>query len=269
MSLQNTSHWINQNEIRQYIQSIKKYPLITKDQELELINKIKCGDQRAKHALITANLRFVIRIAKNYKNQGITFGDLISEGNLGLVKAADKFDYFGTKLKSGQEQVRFLSYAVWWIKQSILETLKVNSRLIRYPANLILDVHKSNKEPLAETTHDYTLQFPVLTSLDATSNEESFTLLDIIKDENNAKPSDRFDSENLNIEISLMRILKVLTVSERYVIIKCFGLDKEDSLTLQQIAIKLQLTKERVRQIKERGLKKLRNSSGQLLVLMS
>lgn len=269
MSLKNTSHWVNQKDIRNHITNLKKYPLITKEQELMLIERIKLGDIKAKHALVTANLRFVIKIAKNYQNQGIPFNDLISEGNLGLVKAAEKYDYFGVKLKPGQVQVRFLSYAVWWIKQSILESLQINSRLIRYPANLIADVYKSNREPLAETVHDYTLQFPSLSSLDSSSDESEFTLLEVIKDENNIIPSDISESEDINIKLSLLKILKILSTSEQFIVIKCFGLDNEEVWTLQDIATNMKLTKERVRQIKERGLKKLRASSGQLLDLIN
>lgn len=264
MSLKNTSHWINQREIQAHTIELKKYPPMSKEAELSAIERVKNGDESAKHELILANLRFVVTIAKRYQNQGLSLSDLISEGNLGLVKAAERFDYKGER----ETPVRFLSYAVHWVKQSIMECLHINSRIVRMPANVIAEVCKSNAEPLAETAHDYTLQFPTMLSFDLSVDDDGNTLHEIIKDENILSPDESLDNPTANIKASLQKILKFLKENEQFVIIKSFGLDGTDAWTLQDIADKMSLTKERVRQIKEKALKRLRSVSHNLIELL-
>ena len=133
-----TYHWIDQSEINRYLQDVRKYPILTRNEENNLIEKIKKGCQKSKDILIQSNLRFVIKMAKQYQNQGLSIGDLISEGNYGLIKAAERYDY-------NQKDVRFLSYAIWWVKQSILQSLNENSRSIRLPVNIINEMNKLRK----------------------------------------------------------------------------------------------------------------------------
>lgn len=259
----NTSHWINQSEIANYLNDIKKHKPISREDEFELIKLIKAGDPEARIKLIYSNLRFVINIAKPYQNKGLEFSDLISEGNYGLLKAAEKFDL-------NQTETRFISYAVWWIKQSIMQSLNETSRIIRLPVNRINDLYKSLKEEQKFdefTLTDNVLFVPRVETLDRTFDEEGHTMYDVIPD-SEATPADaNLNDETQNLNAALTSVLNVLTDTEKSVITRYFGLNG-DECTLQEIAEDMDLTKERVRQIKEKAIKKLRSNSYKLFELM-
>jgi RNA polymerase primary sigma factor len=262
----NTSHWIDQSEITNYLYDVRKYPVLTREQEVELIAKIKNGCQKSKKLLIYSNLRFVISMAKQYQNQGLTLSDLISEGNYGLVKAAERFNY-------DQTAVRFLSYAVWWVKQSMLQSLHENSRTIRLPVNIINEMNKLRKETPKEygdekgTPNDI-LGLPTMSYLDAPfDGDDGSSMYELIEDVNCQRPDLLFNDDNDTLLNRLKGVLNNLTDSEQYVVAKYFGLDGEP-LTLQDISDDLSLTKERVRQIKEKAIKKLRFYSKDLFELL-
>mgnify|MGYP003836800381 FL=1 len=236
-------------------------------EETELLKKIKSGDERAKEKLIYSNLRYVITVAKQYQNQGLGIDDLISEGNLGLLKAAERFNY-------DQTEVRFLSYAVWWIKQSIIQSLHDNSRMIRLPINVINDMRKANKEMqknFSEANEKSVLDgfahLPSVERLDDRYDEEGLSLYDIIEDASSPRPDNVYDNDRSNLNSALGLVLKQLTDTEKMVITRYFGLDG-DECTLQEISEDLGLTKERVRQIKEKAIKKLRFHSGGIFKLL-
>ena len=262
-----TYHWIDQSEINRYLQDVRKYPILTRNEENNLIEKIKQGCQKSKDILIQSNLRFVIKMAKQYQNQGLSIGDLISEGNYGLIKAAERYDY-------NQKDVRFLSYAIWWVKQSILQSLNENSRSIRLPVNIINEMNKLRKTAPTEfksipDSPESILNLPTIKYLDAPINgdEESYNY-DIIEDVNAHRPDLTFADDRTILDIQLKKILSHLTDSERYVAIKYFGLDGGNSLTLQDISEDMGLTKERARQIKEKAIKKLRFYSREIFELL-
>jgi RNA polymerase primary sigma factor len=259
-TLRNTANWINQKEIRAHATQLKKYRPLTREEENVLLERINNGDERAKEDLILANMRFVITVAKRYQNQGLSLNDLISEGNYGLTKAANRYDY-------KNKPVRFLSYAVWWIRQSITESLHLNSRTIRLPANVIGDAYRSSNEPLQDTAHDYTLTLPRMMSFDVSVDDDGNTLHELIADDYTKSPVHEMDNPTANIKSSLRKILSFLKANEQFVITKSFGLDGE-SWTLHDIAERMDLTKERVRQIKEKALKKLRSNSCYLIELV-
>lgn len=262
----NTSHWIDQNEIISYLVDVRRYETLSKEQEVELLVKIRNGCQKSRDKLITSNLRFVISVAKNYQNQGLPFLDLISEGNYGLLKAAEKFDYT-------QNEVRFLSYAVWWIKQSILSSLHDNSRTIRFPVNVINELNKMRKAKVDEYNEQEVenpvkaMALPTVDRMDQPYDEEGGTMHDVIEDKSCERPDMRFADDKIILSQRLKLILSNLNTSEQYVITKYFGLDC-DQLTLQDISEDMQLTKERVRQIKEKAIKKLRFYSKELFELL-
>ena len=179
MTKQNTAHWIDQREIITYLQDVRKYPTLTREEELELIQLIKSGCQKSKDRLIYSNLRFVITMAKQYVGQGLDLNDLISEGNYGLIKAAERYDY-------DQTDVRFLSYAVWWVRQSILQSLHENSRSIRLPVNKINELNEFRKT-LQQETYDIdpnaALMLPTVGQLDQPIDDEGNSFYDIIQDD--------------------------------------------------------------------------------------
>jgi RNA polymerase primary sigma factor len=262
-----TSHWIDQREIANYLQDVRKHEPMSRMEETELLKKIKSGDERAKEKLIYSNLRYVITVAKQYQNQGLGIDDLISEGNLGLLKAAERFNY-------DQTEVRFLSYAVWWIKQSIIQSLHDNSRMIRLPINVINDMRKANKEMqknFSEANEKSVLDgfahLPSVERLDDRYDEEGLSLYDIIEDASSPRPDNVYDNDRSNLNSALGLVLKQLTDTEKMVITRYFGLDG-DECTLQEISEDLGLTKERVRQIKEKAIKKLRFHSGGIFKLL-
>jgi RNA polymerase primary sigma factor len=262
-----TSHWIDQREIANYLHDVRKHEPLSRLEESLLLKQIRTGDKNAKEKLIYANLRYVITVAKQYQNQGLTIEDLISEGNFGLLKAAERFNY-------EQDEVRFLSYAVWWIKQSIIQSLHDNSRMIRLPINVINDVRKAKKEAqknFNEQTHAENLtafsHLPSVERLDDRYDEDGLSLYDIIEDASSIRPDDAYDNDKTNLSRALAQVLRQLTETEKLVVTRYFGLDG-DECTLQEISEDLSLTKERVRQIKEKAIKKLRFYSGGIFDLL-
>ncbi|HOJ02466.1 MAG TPA: RNA polymerase sigma factor RpoD/SigA [Bacteroidota bacterium] len=260
-----------------YLQEIGKVDLLTPDEEIELAKKIKAsgpGSQGALEKLTKANLRFVVSVAKQYQNQGLSLGDLINEGNLGLIKAAKRFDE--------TRGFKFISYAVWWIRQSILQALAEQSRIVRLPLNRVGALNKIGKkfseleqsyerEPsaseLAEEL-DMTL-FEVADTLKISGRHisvdapfaqgEDNRLLDVIQDDRQPHPDNTLMTESLKVEVR--RALATLSEREAEVIRLYFGLDREHSLTLEEIGEKFNLTRERVRQIKEKAIRRLRHAS--------
>ena len=257
-----------------YLQEIGKINLLTPEQEIELAIRIRKGEQAALEHLAKANLRFVVSVAKQYQNQGLSLGDLINEGNLGLLKAAKRFDE--------TRGFKFISYAVWWIRQSILQALAEQSRIVRLPLNRVGALNKIGKaysnleqeferEPSAdelakELDMDASEVADTLkisgrhVSMDApfTQGEEN-SLLDVIQSDLQPSPDHLLMDESLKEEIE--RALSTLSEREAEVIKLYFGLDKENSLTLEEIGERFNLTRERVRQIKEKAIRRLRHTS--------
>ena len=255
-----------------YLQEIGKVNLITPDEEVRLAKEIQAGNQDALEKLTKANLRFVVSVAKQYQNQGLSLGDLINEGNLGLIKAAKRFDE--------TRGFKFISYAVWWIRQSILQALAEQSRIVRLPLNRVGALNKIGKE-LSKLEQEYE-RIPsaaeLAESLDMTISEVSDTLrisgrhlsvdapfaqgednrlLDVLENEETPNPDNELMGESLKVEIE--RALSKLTKREAEVIRLYFGIGREHSLTLEEIGERFDLTRERVRQIKEKALRKLRH----------
>jgi len=251
--------------------------LITPDEEVELAKKIQAGDQQALERLTKANLRFVVSVAKQYQNQGLSLGDLINEGNLGLIKAAKRFDE--------TRGFKFISYAVWWIRQSILQALAEQSRIVRLPLNRVGALNKIGKE-LSKLEQEYE-RIPsaaeLAESLEMTVSEVSDTLkisgrhlsvdapfaqgednrlLDVLENEETPDPDNDLMGESLKVEIE--RALSKLSKREAEVIRLYFGIGREHSLTLEEIGERFDLTRERVRQIKEKALRKLRHHNRSL-----
>jgi len=256
-----------------YLQEIGKEVLITVEEEVELAQRIKKGDREALEKLTRANLRFVVSVAKQYQNQGLSLPDLINEGNLGLIKAAEKFDE--------TRGFKFISYAVWWIRQSILQALAEQSRIVRLPLNQVGSLNKLNKafnkfeqenertptpEELAETLDlpkekvaDTLRVSGRHVSVDAPFVEgEDNSLLDVLVNSDSPKADSKLLSESLNREIE--RALSTLTERERDIIKLFFGIGIQE-MTLEEIGERFGLTRERVRQIKEKAIRRLRHTS--------
>ncbi len=257
-----------------YLQEIGRVDLLTPEEEIELAIEIKKGNPRALETLTKANLRFVVSVAKQYQNQGLSLGDLINEGNLGLIKAAKRFDE--------TRGFKFISYAVWWIRQSILQALAEQSRIVRLPLNRVGALNKIGKaysnleqeferEPnAAELAKELDMEVSEVAdtlkisgrhiSMDApfTQGEEN-SLLDVIQNNELPSPDQELMEESLKKEIN--RALSTLSEREREVIKLYFGLNKEHSLTLEEIGERFNLTRERVRQIKEKAIRRLRHTS--------
>lgn len=255
------------------MQEIGKEDLITVEEEVELAQRIRKGDQRALEKLTRANLRFVVSVAKQYQNQGLSLPDLINEGNLGLIKAAEKFDE--------TRGFKFISYAVWWIRQSILQALAEQSRIVRLPLNQVGSLNKINKafsrfeqeherrpspEELAETL-DLPAEKVADTlrvsgrhiSVDAPFVEgEDNSLLDVLVNDDSPVADKTLINESLSTEVE--RALATLTERERDIIRLFFGINCQE-MTLEEIGEKFGLTRERVRQIKEKAIRRLRHSS--------
>lgn len=258
-----------------YLQEIGKVELITAEEEVVLAQRIRQGDQSALEKLTKANLRFVVSVSKQYQNQGLSLPDLINEGNVGLIKAAQRFDE--------TRGFKFISYAVWWIRQSILQALAEQSRIVRLPLNKIGAINKINKafsqleqsyerEPNPDEIAEL-LEIPENEVKDSLRNSgrhvsmdaplaegEDTTMYDIIKPDNNSpSPESGLLYESLKKEIS--RAISTLTPREADVIRYYFGLDGEPALTLEEIGEKFELTRERVRQIKEKAVRRLKHTS--------
>jgi RNA polymerase primary sigma factor len=257
-----------------YLQEIGREELITAEEEVVLAKKIRDGDQDALEKLTRANLRFVVSVAKQYQNQGLSLPDLINEGNLGLIKAARRFDE--------TRGFKFISYAVWWIRQSILQALAEQSRIVRLPLNQVGSLNKINKayskleqeferEPTADEIATL-LDLPIdkvsdtmkvsgrHVSMDAPfANGEESSLLDVLVNHDSLKADAGLIMESLSKEID--RALSTLTERERDVVKLFFGIGLNHGLTLEEIGDKFDLTRERVRQIKEKAIRRLRHSS--------
>ena len=257
-----------------YLQEIGKVDLITAEEEVELAQRIKAGDQIALEKLTKANLRFVVSVAKQYQNQGLTLPDLINEGNLGLIKAAKRFDE--------TRGFKFISYAVWWIRQSILQALAEQSRIVRLPLNKIGSINKINKTyAYLEQAHE---RMPsaeeIAKELDMTVSDvkesmkntgrhvsmdaplvegEDSNLYDVLRSGESPNPDRQLLHESLRTEIS--RALETLTPREADVVRLYFGLSNQHPMTLEEIGETFDLTRERVRQIKEKAIRRLKHTS--------
>jgi len=261
-----------------YLQEIGREELITAEEEVKLAQEIQKGDrdsERALEKLTRANLRFVVSVAKQYQNQGLSLPDLINEGNLGLIKAAKRFDH--------TRGFKFISYAVWWIRQSILQALAEQSRIVRLPLNQVGSLNKLNKtfsrleqqferEPLPEELSEI-LELPMdkvkdtmqlsgkHVSVDApfANGDDNNSLLDVLVNHDSPRADSMLIKESLKREIE--RSLSTLNEKEKEVVKLFFGLDVPHPLTLEEIGAKFSLTRERVRQIKEKAIRRLRHTS--------
>jgi RNA polymerase primary sigma factor len=259
----------SEDSISNYLKEVRKIDLITAEEEVELAKKIVEGDHKALEKLVTANLRFVISIAKEYQGQGVPLVDLINEGNYGLIKAANKFDH--------TKGFRFISYAVWWVKQSILYCLSEHSRTVRLPINITNQLSKIKKEisQFEQENHRLptdldmdlsVLLHPTCGSLNEKINEDGDEILDLIPDYSFDSP-DKSDETDGMLKQEMDNTLSVLSDRERKIINMYFGIDG-NPMTLEQIGDEFGLTKERIRQIKEKSLRKLRSNSNNLLDFM-
>lgn len=251
----------SEDSIANYLKEVRKIDLLTPEEEVELTKKIAEGDKRAQDKLVSSNLRFVISVAKEYQGQGVPLVDLISEGNYGLIKAATKFDH--------TKGFRFISYAVWWVKQSILQSLSENSRTVRLPVNITNQLSKIKKEIAqfeqenhrAPTDMDMdlsVLSHPTCGSLNDKINEDGDEVLDLVPDDSFIRPDEDFYGEDV-LKEELEKTLSVLSERERTIVNMYFGIDGHP-MTLEQIGDEFDLTKERIRQIKEKALRKLKNN---------
>lgn len=256
------------DSISKYFKDVRKSVILTPKEEVKLAKKIKRGDKKAIHELVKANLKFVVTIAKDYQGKGLPLSDLISEGNYGLIKAANRFDY-----KRG---FRFISYAVWWIRQSIIQSLNDNARIVRLPANVINKISYLNKEiakfefqnerePVYGEIFDKDkdamelLNFSKCASLNDVINEEGDELVELIPDEAKDEPRIVIDDK---VKDEINKTLSVLDEREKTIIECYFGINTNcEPMTLEAIGERYDLTKERIRQIKFKALQKLRSHS--------
>ena len=257
-----------------YLQEIGRLEMITPEEEVQLAQRIKQGDQKALDKLTKANLRFVVSVAKQYQNQGMSLPDLINEGNVGLIKAAQRFDE--------TRGFKFISYAVWWIRQSILQALAEQSRIVRLPLNKIGSLNKINKEFARleqefERTPNHEEVAAALNMTDAEvreslrnsgkhasmdapiDNDGENTMYDFMKADDDNTPESELMYESLKTEIN--RAISTLTSKEQDIIKMFFGLDGYTPMTLDEIGERFDLTRERVRQIKEKAIKRLKHTS--------
>lgn len=259
--------------LEDYLNDISKQPLLTVEEEVKLAQRIRNDDREALERLVCANLRFVVSVAKQYQNQGLTLPDLINEGNIGLIKAAEKFDE--------TRGFKFISYAVWWIRQSILQALAEQSRIVRLPLNQVSAVSRINKfvmkfeqeherKPSAYELSELIDETPekIRDSLRANGRPMSMntpmgegdgsTLLEVISDESTPPTDGRMIDISLATEIE--RMLDTLDEREKTIVEMCFGINNRE-MTLEEISEKFGLSRERVRQIREKALLKLRHSN--------
>lgn len=259
---------INTDELQNYLKDLKKISVITHERQDEIFKRLKDKTitkeerQKLNNELVVGNLRFVVSIAKQYQNQGLDLLDLISEGNIGLLKAVDRFDP-----NSG---LKFISYAVWWIKQSMMASLNENSRTIRIPSNLIQETQKSKKDNFTNyydnpnnTISEVSYCLPFCVELNRQINDDGDELIDIVRDPNEQSPENIFFSAD-EIKKRVSAILSVLDDREKIIIEKYFGLNGIEA-NLDDLGEEFQCTKERIRQLKDKAIKKLRNESYSLL----
>lgn len=267
-------HAAEEGSLDQYLRDISVFPLITREDEVDLAQRIRAGEQEALDKLVRSNLRFVVSVAKKYQNQGVSLSDLINEGNLGLIRAAHKFDE--------TKGIKFISYAVWWIRQAILQALAEQSRIVRVPLNRAGTLHRIGKRASAllqelgrEATHaeiadgmDITEEEVARTmlisqthlSLDAPmSPGEDNRLLDYLPDTESRTPDEETFEKALTE--SIHDALRGLKEREAKILRLYFGLDESEPMTLEEIGEVLNITRERVRQIKEKALSRLRHIS--------
>jgi RNA polymerase primary sigma factor len=252
-----------EDSISIYLKDVRKHDTIKQDEEIKLAKRISNGDILAIDELVTANLRFVISIAKEYQNQGVPLADLISEGNYGLITAAKRFDH--------TRGYRFISYAVWWIKQGILQCLNDHSRTVRLPANMINKMSKVKKEieRFEKNNHrspshlevEY-LNVPKCVHLSSPINENGDEFGSMLSDDIFGSP-DEMEEENDTIKKHLENAMDILSERERSIVNCYFGINGE-SMTLESIGDEFDLTKERIRQIKEAAIRKIRNNVGDI-----
>lgn len=277
---QNITNRENQS-LEKYFQDVNKIEMITSEEEVVLAQRIQDGDEAALEKLVKANLRFVVSVAKQYQNKSLTLNDLINEGNLGLIKAAQKFDH--------TRGFKFISYAVWWIRQSIMQALAEHSRLVRIPLNKVGSLNKINKamaeleqkynraptdQELAEILEmdDKELKGTLSArtrhvSVDAPFAEgESNSLLDVLEDDTIESTDGDLEYTN-SLQIETERSLATLDPREQQVLRMYFGIGEQTAISLEQIAETLNITRERVRQIKEKAIKKLQHDSRNRLLI--
>ena len=257
---------INQEEIASYLKDIRKLTVMTPERERELSERMLSDNitdnEKAdiKKEILEGNLRFVITVSKQYQNQGLDFPDLIAEGNYGLMKAIENFDW--------SKKLRFISYAVWWVRQSILQSLNENARTIRFPVNVVQELHKAKRELDNDGVElpEKFVNLPYTVNLDSPLNEDGDTLMDILNNPN-ADLADANMTTEQTLKDMLICMLDVLDERERVIVEDYFGLSGS-TRTLEDIGNDFDLTKERVRQIKEKALRKLRNETSSLFDYM-
>ncbi len=261
------------DSLRHYLDDIRELPMLSREEEFSLAGRAKAGDEDARTRLVNANLRFVISIAKRYQHRGLSLVDLVAEGNIGLVKAVDRFDEtLGYK---------FISYAVWWIKQSIIQAISRQARPMRLPsarANLLYKLEKANGkleqergqsvdwtelagevESSEEDVQEMLMFQPRVSSLESSAGDDDVRLLEVLEDEDSFDPHEELEERSRCQEI--LDALSALDDRERSIVEKFFGLSDDGRLTLEQIGVEFSLTRERIRQIKDRALRKLRHFS--------
>jgi RNA polymerase primary sigma factor len=265
----------NDESVSRYFKDVRKSIILTQKEEIDLAKKIKNGDDIAIEKLVKANLKFVVSIAKEYQGQGLPLSDLISEGNYGLIKAATRFDH--------NKGFRFISYAVWWVKQSIIQSLNDNARMVRLPANIINKISYLNKEilkfemsnerePVYGEIFDKNdeimnlVRYPKCASLNETINDDGDELIELI--------SIAEEEDTINIDLKLKNeindTLSILDERERMIVESYFGVNTNcEPMTLEAIGEKYSLTKERIRQIKNKAIRKLRYNAEKLYVLIN
>jgi len=260
--MKKTGPYINQDEISHYLKDVRKIDVLTVNREkmlseIMLNNPTNEQKEQIEKELMLGNLRFVISVARDYQNQGVDLPDLIAEGNHGLLKAIRNFDW--------SKGNRFISYAVWWVKQSIFQCLNEHARTIRLPANIVQEVQKAKKmtEKVGYVMESKLQNLPYTTNIDSPINDEGDTLLTVIENDDAQNPEEVFNTED-QLKTELKKIMDVLDDREMSIIADYFGLSGTPR-TLSDIGEDFNLTKERVRQIKEKALRKLRNESGGLL----
>jgi RNA polymerase primary sigma factor len=273
MSTSKSQFYVEDGSLGIYLRDIAKHKALTAKEECELAQRIRKGDQKALEKLIKCNLRFVVSVARNYQNQGLPLSDLINEGNLGLIRAAKRFDE--------KKNFKFISYAVWWIRQAILQGLAEQSRIVKVPLNRVGTIHKIGKTRAkleqrfqrAPNTEEVAAELGISeedvhhtvkignshTSLDAPiMHDNDAKLLDIMSDDQQDNPDDRVMADSLRKAID--QTLSMLNHRERSVLKMYYGIGEDTAYTLEEIGTQVNITRERVRQIKERALEKLKKS---------